>query len=553
MPARSRGVTFFGGGSTMTATTSFALSEFLADARAGKLTRRQVIKRGLAFGLTVPTITALLAAAPGSALAAGGGTMKMAYELDLQFLDPQLVQSDQDLLPSTLIFGRLVQWDDTMLDPKPDVAESWTVSTDNLTYVFKLRDGVTFHSGRAVTADDVVFSYQRAIDTGDKGRGKAELRDVDSFTATGPLEVTFKLKQPSAVFLASNGHWALPILNKETVANIDTAPDGTGPFTFGEWVPGDHASYNKNPNYWNKDVLAGWPDQIVSQPIAEAITRIANLKAGQIDLAANIPSQFVADLAKDTSVQLIRQPFTASYWTVNFNLRQPPFDDVRVRKAVELAIDKDAIHQNVFYGTGEVGCSLIPSTHWAYDPSITCPPRDIDTAKSLMQQAGHGDGLKVTFKFGGNSPDVEPPLGDILKQNLADIGIDLDLQQMEPSLWLQEVWLDKKFDLTDAWYTREPDPDGLMQSVLRKDGGNNVGGYNNPQIETLFDQGVSTLDQDARKKIYSQIIQIMLQDVPLIKLQTVEVVWAGDKKVSGMEVWPKGMPNYLEYTFDPNA
>ncbi len=157
----------------------------------------------------------------------------------------------------------------------------------------------------------------------------------------------------------------------------------------------------------------------------------------------------------------------------------------------------------------------------------------------------------MSYKFGGNSADIDPPLADILKQNLGEIGIDLDLQQMEPSLWLQEVWLDKKFELTDAWYTREPDPDGLMQSVLRAGGGNNVMGYSNPQIEELFDQGKATLDQEARKPIYSQIIQIMMEDMPLVKLQTVEVIWAGNKKVSGMEVWPKGMPNYLNYSFDP--
>jgi peptide/nickel transport system substrate-binding protein len=456
-------------------------------------------------------------------------------------------------LPSTLIFGRLVQWDATMLDPQPDVAESWTISDDNLTYVFTLREGTKFHSGKDVTADDVVFSFQRAIDTGDKGRGKAELRDVESFTATGPLEFTVKLKQPSAVFMTSCGHWALPILNPDTVDEIGTAPDGTGPFTFVEWIPGDHASYQKNPAYWNTEVLAGWPDEIVSQPISEALTRIANVKAGQLDLAENVPSQLVKELEQDPNVQLIRQPFTASYWCVQFNLRQPPFDNLQVRQAVAMAIDKEAIHQNVFFGTGEVGCSLIPSTHWAYDPSITCPERDVEAAKALMAEAGYGDGLQVSFKFGGNDASVESPMGEILKQNLAEIGIDLDLQQMESGLWLQEVWLDKKFELTNAQYTREPDPDGLMQSVLRKDGGNNVMGYDNPRIEELFDQGKATLDEAERKPIYSEIIKIMLADMPLVKLQTVEVVWAGNHKVSGMQVWPKGLPNYLDYTFDPNA
>ncbi len=151
--------------------TSSAEKQLINDVRSGRVNRRQLMVRGLALGLSVSTITSLVLARPGVVEAAGGGTMKLAYGVDMQFLDPQLVQSDQDLLPSTLIFSRLTQWDSTMLDPKPDLAESWTVSEDGLTYVFTLRSGAKFHSGREVTADDVVFSYQRAIDTGEKGRG----------------------------------------------------------------------------------------------------------------------------------------------------------------------------------------------------------------------------------------------------------------------------------------------------------------------------------------------------------------------------------------------
>jgi peptide/nickel transport system substrate-binding protein len=124
---------------------------------------------------------------------------------------------------------------------------------------------------------------------------------------------------------------------------------------------------------------------------------------------------------------------------------------------------------------------------------------------------------------------------------------------MEDALYLQEVWTDKNYEITDSEYTREPDPDAIMQSVLRKDGGNNVMGYYNPKIEELFDKGKATLDQEARKPIYSEIIKIVLEDMPLVKLQTVDIVWGGNKKVQGLQLWPKGYPNWLDYTFDPNG
>jgi peptide/nickel transport system substrate-binding protein len=537
----------------MTGQASPAVKQLMAEAARGRLSRRQLIGRGLALGLSVPTITTLLAMHPGRTLAAGGGTLKIGYDDDIVFLDPQKLQSGVDLLPSTLIFGRLTSWDATMLDPQPDIAESWTVSDDGLTYVFKLRSGVKFHSGREVTADDVVFSYQRALDIGPTGRGAGELREVDSFSATGPLEFTIKLKQTSAVFLPSTGHWALCIVDKDVVDKIDTAPAGTGPFTFVEWVPDEHVSYKKFDGYWNAEKLAGWPDEVTSTPIREAVTRIANLQSGEIDLAANIPAQFLSQIEGDSNLQLLRQPYTAAYWTIAFNVTKPPFDNAKLRHAVARAIDKEAIHKNAFFNSGEVGCSLIPSGHWAYDPTIACEGRDVEAAKALMQEAGVAEGLKVTFKYGGDAPETEAAMGEILKQNLAEIGIDVTLQAMETALYLQEVWTDKNYDLTDALYTREPDPDALMQSVLRKDGGNNVMGYYNPKIEELFDQGKATLDQEARKPIYSEIIKIMLEDMPLVKLQTVDIVWGGNKKVQGLQLWPKGYPNWLEYTFDPNG
>jgi peptide/nickel transport system substrate-binding protein len=528
------------------------VDQLMSDIREGRLSRRAVLAYAAALGLSVPTITALLAAAtPESALAQDPSTMVVGYDLDIQFLDPQLAQSGQDLLPSSLLYGRLTSYDSTMLDPLPDIAESWT-QPDDVTYVFTIRPGVLFHSGREVTAEDIVFSYQRAIDIGERGRGALELQEVETFEATGPMEFTVTLQQPSAVFLPATAHWALSIHDQESIDTVDTQPVGTGPYTFVEWVPDDHVSYQKNPDYWNQEALANWPDQVVSNPIAEALTRIANLQQGEIDLAANIPAQFVSQLEGDPNVQLLTQPFTASYWTINFNVTQPPFDNVLLRRAVGLAIDKEAIHQNAFFGTGEIGCSLIPSTHWAFDPSLECAPRDVEAARALVEEAGFADGLQATFKFGGNSADIEPPMAEIVRENLAEIGINLELQRMEPSLWLQEVWLDKNYEMTAAWYTREPDPDGLMQSVLREGGGNNVMGYVNPQVEELFDQGKATLDQDERRPIYTEIMRIMLEDMPLVKLQTMEIVWGASQRVQGMEISPKGYPTYLAYTFVPD-
>ena len=163
------------------------------------------------------------------------------------------------------------------------------------------------------------------------------------------------------------------MLNKETVTDIATAPDGTGPFTFVEWIPGDHASYQKNPAYWNTEALAGWPDEIVSQADRRGANPDRESQGGPDRPGGELPSQLVKELEQRSERAAHPAAVYRLLLGVNFNVRQPPFDNLQVRQAVAMAIDKEAIHQNVFFGTGEVGCSLIPSTHWAYDPSITCP------------------------------------------------------------------------------------------------------------------------------------------------------------------------------------
>lgn len=171
---------------------------------------------------------------------------------------------------------------------------------------------------------------------------------------------------------------------KETIDTIDTDPVGCGPFTFVEHIPGDRLILEKFPDYYDQDLLVRLPDRVVITPILEDQTRIASLQAGEIDLATFIPFQFLEEVRSTQGLQVIEQQggLTASYMTVAFNLRDParPTADVRVRKAIQLALDKEAINKAVFFGLGEVGCNFIPTNHWAYQP-IDCPERDVEAPK----------------------------------------------------------------------------------------------------------------------------------------------------------------------------
>ncbi|MBI3941919.1 MAG: ABC transporter substrate-binding protein [Chloroflexi bacterium] len=493
-----------------------------------------------------PAPTQAPATAPAKPAASGRGTLKVGYDGDIIKLDPGVSQSGVDWLPINLIFGRLVNFDNTMLNPIPDVAESWALAADNITYTFKLRQGVLFHTGRECTADDVEFSFKRGFELGPKGRFAGYMASVDTYKATSKYEFQIKLKQPDASFFPNLCTSSNSIYDKETISTIDTKPIGTGPYTFVEWIPGESARYKKFDKYWDQKFLAKMPDEIMSVPILEEQTRIANLKAGQIDIAVNLSPQFWKDIEGTKGLQLLRQQYTSSYYCLDFNLRHPPFDNVKLRQALLRAVDRETIHKNVFFEMGQTGCSLIPQGHWAYT-DIGCPAFDLAAAKKMIDDAGIKTPISTKARV-LSKPDWDVKIMEILQKDWKQIGINLDIEAMESALWVQDVFVGKNADLTIAWYTREPDPDGLFSSVLRKDQGNNFMGYNNPKVEDLFVQSKSTTDQAKRKAGYEQIMKTaMIDEVPLIKFQTINVVWGANSKVKDFTILPRGYPNLYQW------
>jgi peptide/nickel transport system substrate-binding protein len=235
--------------------------------------------------------------------------------------------------------------------------------------------------------------------------------------------------------------------------------------------------------------------------------------------------------------------------TIAFNLREDPTADPLVREAIQLALDKQAIHNAVFFGLGEVSCNFIPENHWAYEP-IECPERDVERAKELLTEAGYADGLTLSYIPEAN--ELTQKMAEVVKQSLAEADIEIEITIVDQARWLDEVWFGHQFEITDAWYTREPDPDGLMQSVFRKELGNNVMGYFNPRIEELFDAGKATLDREERSEIYKEIVEIVIQeDIPLVKIQTMPRFAAANEHVQNAYVSPKGYFHFKDYVFVP--
>jgi ABC-type transport system substrate-binding protein len=472
-----------------------------------------------------------------------GSQMKIGLSADVVMLDPQLAQSGSDWTPAALIWNRLVEYDNTMMDPIPSIAESWVVSKDGKVWTFKIRKGITFHSGRELTSSDVVYSFKRGFEIGKKGRFAGYMVSVDSYKALSTYEFQVKLKQVDVTFLANCAVQSASIVDKDTIDKIKTEPIGSGPYEFVEWSPGEKVVYRKNNNYWDKKMLSENPDEIVVIPIPEEQTRIANLQSGQVDLINDVETVFWPQIQNDPNLKLWGQELTASFKAVIFSFEKPPFKGNKLlRQAIAHAINKEAIHQTVFFGAGEVGCNLLPKNHWAYT-EINCYDYNPEKAKKLLKRSGYDTSRPIYFPTSSRPNYLRT--AEVVQANLKDIGLKTNIEPQEWSYYVQETWIKRKFEMQVAWYTREIDPDGLFSSILRKEQGNNPMRYYNPALETLFDGGKSVYDREIRKKYYEAIMNTaILDEMPIIKIQTIERKWASNKKLKNFNILPKGYPNY---------
>lgn len=473
--------------------------------------------------------------------------MTIAASGEVVTLDSGIAQTGNDWPTAALVYNRLVEYDNSMMNPVPSLAESWTVSDDGLTYTFKLRPGVKFHSGREVTAEDVAYTFTRNFEIGKKGRFLGYMISVDTFEATSPQEFVLRLKQNDVTFFPNLAVMSASIVDKDTIDQVATHPIGSGPYEFVEWVPGERVVYRKFKNYWNQEQLAQWPDEIIIIPIPEVQTRVANLQSGQVDIATNIPAEFWEQISSDPNLQLLGQEVSSSYLCLIFSDERPPFQNNKLlRQAIARAIDKEAILNNVFFGSGETQCNLIPSTHWAYT-ELNCPKRDLDEARRLLAESGFDTATKITFRtFTGQEFGV--PVAEIIQSNLTEIGLNVEIEPLEWAFYVSDAWVKRNFEMTLAWYTREIDPNGLFSSVLRKEQGNNPMRYFNQQVEDLFDKGKTTADRKERTKIYEEIMNIaILDDTPVVKLKTMEIKWAANKKVEVFTLLPQGYPNFYDW------
>lgn len=489
--------------------------------------------------------------------AAGGGTFVGSYYVTITSIDPHRAVEFSDNTVNPLVYEALVgfgpdgQWQGVL-------AESWDVSDDGLTWTFQLRQGVKFHNGREMTADDVVFSFDRILDetTGASLRSNFANK-LESYEALDPYTVQFKLNGGAGTFLSELGlSIRSAIIARECVTNDNTIvhPIGTGPFEFVWWKPGEEWRAVRFDDYWGKvaDI-----DEVVFKFIPDNTIRLTALQTGEIDWMRELPYDQVLNFREDLPPELeMAVLYEARTVRLNINSTRPPFDDVRVRCALAEAIDKEAYNEAIWFGVGNPHNQPFVQGSFLELP-VEDPFRyaDMEKAKALMVEAGYPDGFEV--KIISHEPYRDD--WEYLQTVLGQLGMQLNVEIMDSAQWTRRA-LELDYDMMLASQALIYHWDRTYSYFEAGSSANwLVGGYDKEGLPELLAQGRSEADLNKAKEIYTEILQTIQDDCACVFIAGEPDVQLWRTWVQGYDpnpnntnlVWPGGGLNYVTLNEKP--
>ena len=510
-----------------------------------RITRRTVLASTLAAG-TVPK--------PGRAQA--GKTLVVGIAADPTGLDPEAVLNNTSGFIMATVYDSLVRYKPGAVEVEPGLAERWDIAPDGLTYTFHLRPGVLFHDGTRCDADAIKQNVDRQFDSASpiyiKNTGPVQSYadfTYGAVTATrvvDPLTVEFTLKEPSAAFLSSLAMVWNGVVSPTAAAkygkDFRNNPVGTGPFVFKEYRPRDQVVLESNPGYWRgAPKLAG----LIFKVLPEAQAAQLALRRGEVHILADVGTSAIPALRQEAGVQLLTQPGLV-ICGVSLPCDVKPFDDVRVRRAMNLAVDKDAINKALYQGLAERLTSPIPSAQWGHDAALKGFGYDPEQARKLLAEAGVQPGLKVEL-LTYNSPRGYNPAGANLAvavQNyLGKVGIEASVRQMDMGAFLSTVRAGKYEGLRMGGFSGDNgDPDNF--ALLFTTPGipvNNSSHYSNKDVDRMMAEAARVTDQAKRIELYQAAQKQIAEDAPWIWINSVSQVRAARKEVQGFMLNPTQM------------
>ncbi|MEO2257099.1 ABC transporter substrate-binding protein [Paenibacillus amylolyticus] len=502
---------------------------------------------------------------------AEGGNLTFALATSPDTLDPHRSGLAVTVRAIRTIYDNLVvQLPDGSI--KPWLATEWSVSEDGKSYTFKLREGVKFHDGTPFNAEAVKYNLDRVIDPATKAANSlALIRPYSSSEVIDEYTIKVNLESPSQAFLGNLSQALLGIVSPTAAQKygdqLGKNPVGTGPYTFVKWDENADIVVAKNKDYnWGPETVENKAtphvDTITFKIVPEEATRIGSVQSSQVLAAETVPPQNIAALKNDPNQQLLQANTVGLPYTLFFNLRKAPWDDVKVRQAVQSAVDVESIVNTLYLGNYERAWSALSPGILGYDASLegSINP-DINKANQLLDEQGWvkgadgiraKDGQKLTLRYVDGSPNREKrnDIAAIIQQQLKQVGIAVEVEiTKDIATVIYQNW---DYDLYGNSQVNS-DPNALYAFYHTSAEGERptLSGLSDPKIDELLEQGAIETDPDKRVEIYNQIQQYLIEQAVILPIYVFPYTVAASKKVEGIKFDSLGYPLFNDVRIQP--
>ncbi|TWI54401.1 peptide/nickel transport system substrate-binding protein/dipeptide transport system substrate-binding protein [Pseudomonas duriflava] len=506
----------------------------------------------------------------GPSLAHAANTLVYCSEASPAGFDPAQYTSGTEFDASAeTVFNRLVQFERGGTTLVPGLAERWDVSEDGKTYTFYLRRGVKFHTTdyfkptREFNADDVLFTFQRMLDKNhpfrtaypsefpyfsDMGLNKniARIEKKDDYT------VVFTLNQTDAAFASDlamsfasiqSAEYADQLLKTGKAAEINQRPIGTGPFVFSRYQKDAVIRYKGNQDYWKpEDVKL---DNLIFAITTDAATRLQKLKANECQVSGYPRPADIAEMKQDPALKVLQQPgFNLGYFA--YNVTHPPLDQLAVRQALDMAINKKAILDVVYQGNGQLATNALPPAQWSYDQTIKDAPYDPEKAKALLKQAGIKKGTEISLwampVVRASNPNARLS-AQMVQSDWAKIGIKANIVSYEWGEYIKRARQGEHDVMIYGWTGDNGDPDNWLGVLYSCDAvnGSNYSKWCDPAYDALIKQAKVSNDRDERIRLYQQAQHLLKAAVPITPIAHSIVYQPMRHNVQGFKISPFGL------------
>jgi ABC-type transport system substrate-binding protein len=494
------------------------------------MTRRTHLKMGLALLAS--------SALPGMSRAQAGFELRIVQGADVDTLDPAISRSTPSQMVFTNIFNTLVRWKDTKLSELvPDLAESWSRSEDGLKWTFKLRNGIKFHDGTPFDAEAVKFNLERILDPDLGSPNRSLFAVISKVTAADAQTVQIETKEPSPILLEilaeEYSSISSPTAVRKSARAYSRNPVGTGPYMLSEWIPAQSLTLKRNPDYF---AAPGKAETMVFRPVPEASARVIELQTGNADIALNVAPEAAKGLKEGNTATLVEAPSSFQIF-FELNTTKPPFNDPRVRLAVNYAIDRDAIIAKILSGYGTVPEGIFPEgvqgrakqTPYPYDP---------DRARKILDEVfpgGFKEKIVMWTCAGRYMKDKE--IAETVQSYLNAVGLQTEFQVWEWATYQKTLYRAEEggtgrgTNAANMWLlgTGITNADWRLRRKFSSTDGSNLTGYNNAQIDALLTRAATDMNYESRMKAYGDVQTIVWTQEPnsLVLFNQVQLIGVG--------------------------